>query len=75
MTAMVDVCSTSILMSFTDAAGGDWDRPQKRKCLLIHNGMNCEVSLLESQGQSLLAGDFGQFMETLGFIISSMEEN
>lgn len=50
-------------MSLTDAAGGDWDGPQKRKCLLIHNGMNCEVSLLEYQGQFLLAGDFGQFME------------
>lgn len=41
----------------------------------IHNGMDCEVSLLESQGQSLLAGDFGHFMENLGLIISSMEEN
>lgn len=62
-------------MSFTDVAGGDWGRPQKNKCLPIHTGMNCGVPLLESQGQSLPAGDFGQFMENLGFIISSMEEN
>lgn len=67
LAAMGDVCSTSILMSITDAAGGDQDWPQKNKCLLINNGMNCGVPLLESQGQSLPAGDFGQFMENYFF--------